>query len=210
MITFSPSVFAPARRLSEKFVSQKPAHSQPGRGMLIAIDASVDHGDALAAGAIKGARLLMIDSKRCAIAQITQAIHRFGSDFQSLHIVTHGSSGCLHFSSGDLTLSNLSHYAAEIESWFSYRFLNKGSKIRIQPPESFLSLYACSVATGDAGEEFLAKMQYLAGVTVHASRGKVGSTALNGSWKLDVSYPFPNHAKFPFTEDLLETYEAVI
>ena len=178
--------------------------------MLIAIDAGVDHGDALAAGAIKGARLLMLDSKRCVIAQITQAIHRFPIEFQSLHIVTHGSPGCLHFSSGDLTLSNLADYATEIESWFSYRPLKKGSDVRVQSPASFLSLYACSVATGDAGEEFLEKMQYLAGVTIHASRGKVGSTAVDGSWQLDVSHPFPHPAKFPFTADLLETYEAII
>jgi len=178
--------------------------------MLVAIDAGVDHGDALAAGAIKGARLLMLNSQRCAIAQITKAIHRFPGNFQSLHIVTHGSPGCLHFSSGNLTLSNLSDYAAEIESWFSYCTIEKGSDIRVQSPDNFLSLYACSVATGDAGEEFLEKMQYLAGVTIHASRGKVGSIALNGSWKLDVSHPFPHFAKFPFTADLLETYEAVI
>lgn len=178
--------------------------------MLIAIDASVDHGDALAAGAIKGARVLMLDSKRCAIAQITQAIHRFQGSFQSLHIVTHGSPGCLHFSSGDLTLSNLSDYAADIESWFKYQPLEKDSDVQVQSLDSFLSLYACSVATGDAGEEFLEKIQYLAGVTIHASRGKVGSIALNGSWKLDVSHPFPRPAKFPFTADLLETYEAVI
>ena len=178
--------------------------------MLIAIDASVDHGDALAAGAIMGARVLMLDSKRCAIAQITKAIHRFSGSFQSLHIVTHGSPGCLHFSSGDLTLKNLADYAAEIESWFSYQPFEKGSKMMVQSAQSFLSLYACSVATGDAGEEFLEKIQYLAGVTIHASRGKVGSIALNGSWKLDVAHPFPQRAKFPFTADLLETYEAVI
>lgn len=178
--------------------------------MLVAIDASVDHRDALAAGAIKGARLLLLNSKQCAIAQITKAIHRFPGSFESLHIVTHGSPGTLHFSSGDITLSNLSKYAAEIESWFAYRAIEKGSDIRVQSPDSFLSLYACSVATGDAGEEFLQKMHYLAGVTIHASRGKVGSIALDGSWKLDVSHPFPRSAKFPFTADLLETYEAVI
>lgn len=204
-------MLAPAQRLSEKLVLQKSAYARPGRGMLIAIDAGVEHGDALAAGAIKGARLLMLNSKHCAIAQITQAIHRFRSEFQSLHIVTHGSPGCLHFSSGDITLSNLANYAAAIESWFSYQPIEKGADAKVQSlNNAALSLYACSVATGDAGEEFLEKMHYLAGVTVHASRGKVGSTALNGSWKLDVSHPFPCRAKFPFTADLLETYEAVI
>lgn len=178
--------------------------------MLIVIDASVDHGDALAAGAIKGAKLLMLDSKKDAIAQITTEIHCFPGKFQSLHIVTHGSPGCLHFSGGDLNLDNLHTYAAEIESWFCYRPLHRGSDIRVQSPESFLSLYACSVAVGDAGEEFLEKLHFLAGVSIHAAEGKVGSTALNGSWQLDVAHPFPHKAKFPFTDDLLDTYEAVI
>lgn len=202
-------MFTPAKLLSEKFRPLKLVASQAGRGMLIAIDASVDHGDALAAGAIKGAKLLMLDAKRDAIGQITEEIHRFSGRFESLHIVTHGSPGCLHFSSGDLNLSNLHTYAAEIESWFSYRPMRRGSDVRVQSPESSLSLYACSLAMGDAGEEFLEKMQFLTGVSIHASQGKVGSTALNGSWQLEVAHPFPRSVKFPFTDDLLETYEAV-
>ncbi len=179
--------------------------------MLIAIDASVEHGNALAAGAIKGAKLLMIDPKRDAITQITQSVHRFSVKFQSLHIVTHGSPGCLHFSSGDLTLSNLHHYAAQIESWFRYQPLAKKSNVRVHSPKSFLSLYACSLATGEVGEEFLEKFQYLAGVRIHASQGRVSSTARGGSWQLDTTHPFPQQkVEFPFTQDLLETYESVL
>ena len=62
---------------------------------------------------------------------------------------------------------------------------------------------------GDAGEAFLEKLQFLSGVSVHASQGKVGSTALDGSWQLEVSRPFPRQVSFPFTEDMLDTYEAV-
>ncbi len=144
--------------------------------MLIAIDASVNHGDALAAGSIDGAKLIMIDPRQNAVDQITQAIHRsnrfqgrFQGRFNSLHIVTHGSPGCLHFSSADLKLDNLHTYAAQIESWFSYRPLAKGSTVRVQSAENFLSLYACSLAVGDAGEAFLEKLQFLTGVSVHAS-----------------------------------------
>ena len=74
---------------------------------------------------------------------------------------------------------------------------------------SFLSLYACNLATGEAGLELLEKLHFLTGVSVHASRGKVGSTTLNGSWQLETTYPFACEAKFPFTDDLLETYKAV-
>jgi hypothetical protein len=182
--------------------------NQPGQGMLIAIDADVEHGDALATGAIRGAQLLMLNGRRDAIAQITQAIQTFTGQFQSLHIVAHGSPGCLHFSNGDLTLGNLHHYAAQIESWFGYQPISPGSPIQIPPAHSFLSLYACRLADGEVGRAFLEKLQYLTGVSVHASSGKVGSTLLNGSWQLEVALPFPQQAKFPFTEDLLTAYSA--
>ncbi|MEL7521407.1 MAG: DUF4347 domain-containing protein, partial [Cyanobacteria bacterium J06553_1] len=126
-----------------------------------------------------------------------------------LHIVTHGSPGCLHFSSGDITFANLHTFAESIESWFSYQTLKKGSKIKVKDAGSFLSLYACNLATGEAGLELLEKLHFLTGVSVHASRGKVGSTTLNGSWQLETTYPFACEAKFPFTDDLLETYKAV-
>jgi len=176
--------------------------------MLIAIDANVEHGDALAAGAIKGAKLVMLEAEQDSIEQITQAIHRTGAT--SVHIVTHGSPGCLHFSSGDLTLDNLHQYAEQIESWFHYRPFHPCSNIKVQAHESFLSLYACNVANGEVGQAFLEHLHYLVGVSIHASEKKVGSIALNGSWQLDIAYPFPHQAKFPFTEDLLESYDAVL
>jgi hypothetical protein len=208
--TFFPSVFMPAQLLSRKLVSRGLVQSPPGQGMLIAIDAGVEYGNALATGAIQGAKLLMLDPKRDAITQITRSIHRFADKFQSLHVVTHGSPGCLHFSSGNLTLSNLHLHAAQIESWFRYQPLTRKSNSRVHSPKSFLSLYACSLATGEVGEEFLEKLQYLAGVSVHASQGRVSSTARGGSWQLDIAHPFPCQAKFPFTTDLLETYESVL
>ena len=184
------------------------AAAQPGYGMLIAIDAGVEHGDALAAGAIKGSKLIMLSAERDSIQQITEAVHKTMAT--SVHIVTHGSAGKLHFSSGDITLENLHLYEAQIESWFHYLPLNRHSTIRVQPHQSFLSLYACNLAKGDVGAAFIENLQHLVGVSVHAAQGKVGSHVQGGSWRLDISYPFPHEAKFPFTDDLLETYDAVI
>ncbi len=176
--------------------------------MLIAIDAGVEHGDALAAGAIKGSKLIMLDARKDSIEQITEAVHRTAAT--SVHIVTHGSSGCLHFSSGDLTIDNLHLYAAQIESWFCYQPFRPRSTIKVQPHENFLSLYACNLAKDEVGRTFIENLHHLVGVSVHAARGKVGSKVQGGSWRLDVAYPFPHKAKFPFTNDLLETYDAVI
>ncbi|MEO0647515.1 MAG: DUF4347 domain-containing protein [Cyanobacteria bacterium J06650_10] len=208
MITLPLSVPSPVRLLPQKLMPKRFALAQPGHGMLIAIDAGVEHGDALAAGAIKGAKLIMLDAKKDSIQQITDAVHRTLAT--SVHIVTHGSAGRLHFSSGDLTLDNLHLYAEQIESWFHYRLFHRHSTMRVQPHESFLALYACNLAKDEVGEMFIENLQHLVGVSVHAAQGKVGSCMQGGSWRLDVSYPFPREAKFPFTDDLLETYDAVI
>ncbi|MEL7331586.1 MAG: DUF4347 domain-containing protein [Cyanobacteria bacterium J06560_2] len=203
------SVASPVQLFSRKLRLVKGlASTLSGRGMLIAIDAGVEYGDALAAGALKGSKLLMLDAKRDSIQQITEAVHR--TSVTSVHIVTHGSSGCLHFSSGDLTLDNLHTYAAQIESWFCYRPFRRRSTIKVQPHDSFLSLYACNLAKDEAGLAFLENLHHLVGVSIHTAKGKVGSTAQGGSWQLDVSFPFPHRAEFPFTDDLLETYATVI
>ncbi|MEO0770484.1 MAG: DUF4347 domain-containing protein, partial [Cyanobacteria bacterium J06649_4] len=78
--------------------SKKLATARAGRGMLIAIDPGVQHSDVLAAGAVHGAELLMLDPRQDSILQITQALHH--SATTNLHIVAHGSPGCRHFSSG--------------------------------------------------------------------------------------------------------------
>lgn len=221
MITSSTSILARAKFLPKTLALKKLAGAQvgfgrssgphgdiPGNGMLIAIDANIEHGKTLAAGAIVGAQRLMLNADYCAIAQITHTIKRFPGNLKSLHIVTHSSPGCLHFSSGDITLANLHTYAEQIESWFSYQPLTKGSKVKVKEPYSSLSLYASNLATGDAGRDFLENLHYLTGVSVHASKGNVGSTASNGSWQLEVAYPFPRQTIFPFTNDLLETYQA--
>lgn len=215
MITFSPSVLSPTRLFPKtlglsKLVGTRFSAPQIGSGMLIVIDPSVDHREALAAGVISGATLLMLDEKKDAIAQITKAIRRCRGALQSLHIVTHGSPGTLHFSSGDLTSANLHLYAEHIESWFGYEPLCKGSTIKVKGAQSFISLYACNLATGAAGMALLENLSYLTGVNIHASEGKVGSTDVQGSWQLEVALPFQRPTKFPFTNDLLETYEAVI
>lgn len=175
--------------------------------MLVAIDADVEHRDALATGIINGAKLLLLDPNRDAIAQITTAIRR--SKMQSLHIVTHGSPGCLHFSSGDLTLSNLPNYAEQIESWFGDYAIRRRSKEKIKDPGGFLSFYACNLAKGEAGQAFVEHFHHLIGVSIHAANSRVSSRAAGGSWQLNVSYPFPHQAKFPFAEDLLDSYEVI-
>ena len=201
MITLYPSVLSSAKRLPQKLLPKKLAAAYAGRGMLIAIDANVPHGNILANSAIRGAEILRLDITQDSIWQITQAVHRNCPN--SIHLVVHGSPGCLHFSSGDLTLSNLPHYAEQLESWFGYAPCHWGSSMKVKAARSFLSLHACNVAAEAAGAAFLEHLQYLVGVRIHASQSNVGSITLQDSWALEVSHPFPQEAVLPFTQKVM-------
>lgn len=85
-----------------------------GTGMLIAIDPNVADYPMLAAGAYEGASVLILDPNRDGIEQITTALQ--GSELTSLHIVCHGSPGCLHLGNTPLNLKTLDRYASTLQT----------------------------------------------------------------------------------------------
>ena len=160
------------------------------------IDDSAEQIDALVSNVVGGARVLMLDAEKDSIEQITQAVDR--NFTQSIHVFTHSAPGCLHFSSGDLTIENLHYYAEQIESWFRYCPFYKGSSMQVQSNDCSLSLYAPNLAEGSEGKTFIESLHHLAGVNVHASAKAVGCSAIDNCWQLEVSYPFPQTIQMPF------------
>lgn len=164
--------------------------------MLVAIDPGVSQFDRVASQFIEGAKVLRLVPEQDSLAQITQAV--CCSSIKSIHIFTPSSPGCLRFSSGDITLDNLHYYAEQIESWFRYRPFCKGSTMRVQSNDCFLSLYANSLAEGSEGKAFIESFHHLSGVSIHASKKNVFDRLLDDSCRLEVSYPFPHVAETPF------------
>ncbi|MBE9100285.1 DUF4347 domain-containing protein [Vacuolonema iberomarrocanum] len=105
------------------------------------------------------------------IRTLTQILQRHNYPL-SVHLVTHGAPGSLRLGNTELNLTTLRHYAEALGSWFQ--------------PNSELFLYACNVAAGDAGEELLAKLHQLTGVSIAASARRVGNVQQGGTWALDV------------------------
>lgn len=164
--------------------------------MLVAVDSSVSQFDRVASRLISRAKVLRLMPEQDSLEQITQAVCRHST--QSIHIFAPSSPGCLHFSSGDITLDNLHYYAEQIESWFRYRPFYKGSTMRVQSNDYFLSLYADSLAKGAEGKAFIESFHHLSGVSIHASKKIVFDRLLDNSCRLEVSYPFPRAAETPF------------
>ena len=112
------------------------------------------------------------------------------TDFSSISIVGHGSSGAIDVGGTTLDDANLATYATELAQ-ISARLAPGGD----------LQLYACETAAGAAGQQFIADLsQYAGGGTVDASDQDVGLTAAGENWTLDATAGAPGSAPVaPFT-----------
>ncbi|MEI1375818.1 DUF4347 domain-containing protein [Nostoc sp. UHCC 0926] len=155
---------------------------------LLFIDATVNDIETLLQGALPGIEAHVLSGEQDGVAQITQILqHR--PEVNTVHIVSHGSPGCLYLRNTRLCLDTLHHYTSQLQTWFT---------LSTSPS---LHLYGCNVAAGDAGEEFIEKLHQLTGAEVAASRQVIG----NGYWSLDVSSTGTN-APAPFNEAVLATW----
>jgi hypothetical protein len=135
---------------------------------LVVIDAGVDDREFLIGGVLPDAGVLVLDRHRDGIAQIGEVLR--AGDFSVLQIVAHGSEGELRLGNTSLNLSNLLNYANALRSW--------------QVEE--ISLYACEVASGATGGDFVKQLAVVTGARVAAATTKVGNRALGGTWSLAV------------------------
>lgn len=160
--------------------------------MLSIIDPGVDNYQDLVAGVIPGSEVIVLDSNRDGVAQITEAVQG-RSDIAEIHIVSHGSPGCLYLGNSQLSLDTLNRYAQQLKTWVAPSLL----------------LYGCNVAAGDAGEEFIAKLHALTGANIAASAKRTGSAAKGGDWELEVVMGELQSA-LAFKPEVMATYSGVL
>ncbi|MEO1006596.1 MAG: DUF4347 domain-containing protein, partial [Cyanobacteria bacterium J06638_38] len=86
---------------------------------LVIIDSNVTNPQQLAAGVMTGAAVKILDAKRDGIIQISEILRAY-PNVDSLHLVSHGSPGCIHLGNSKLNLDTLPLYAAKIKQWFSF------------------------------------------------------------------------------------------
>lgn len=160
---------------------------------LVIIDPNVANPQQLAAGVVLGAAVKILDAEGDHITQITEILPEY-PNLETLHLVSHGSPGCIHLGNSPLNLDTLPEYAAEISTWFSSSNpsapLSEGVSFRTassSPQSPRLLIYGCNVAQGDAGREFINKLQQLTHSQIKASSTKVGNNELGGNWQLDIA-----------------------
>lgn len=99
-------------------------------------------------------------------------------DLQSVHIISHGSSGNLHL--GDST--------------FNLTFLQESSNQQLlgrwqsaMAEDADLLIYGCDYASGETGQQALSLLAQLTAMDIAASNDRTGGAALGGDWQLETT-----------------------
>lgn len=142
---------------------------------LIIIDGSLEGIDQLLKGTSEGANVVVLNPKQDGIMQITDVIQHYRK-IRALHIVSHGSSGCLQLGNRKLNLNNIDRYETVLQMW-SHTLVD----------EADILLYGCQVGDGEQGQAFIQRLSVLTGADVAASSNLTGCKAQDGDWVLEES-----------------------
>ena len=143
---------------------------------IVFIDSKVDNYLSLISGITSEVKIVLLNPTTDGIKAITETLQT--ANYQQVHIVSHGSPGCLYLGNSQLSLDTLEQYQTNLRSWFS-------PPHTIHPKHYTLLIYGCNVAAGDAGTEFIAKLKQLTGAEIAATANPTGNKALGGDWKLE-------------------------
>ena len=168
---------------------------------LVFIDKKVENYGDIVSGIKPGVEPFLLNQQEDGVKQITQVLSRY-DNVESIHIVSHGAPGTLYLGNNQLNLDTLQSYAGELQSWFNSEFDD------VNPT---LVLYGCKVAVGDAGNEFLEKLNKITKATIYASSTPVGNAAKGGNWSLDVCRgKVEKLLSLAFKPHVLESYSGVL
>ena len=143
---------------------------------VVFVDSSVANVDQLIAGMPANATVVVLDSGRDGVQQIHDYLAANAGKVGAVDIVSHGAPGELMLGSTVLNAANLASYGS--------RLADIGSHMTA---DADLLLYGCDVASGTAGQEFIAALAAATGADVAASTDPTGAAAAGGDWVLEAS-----------------------
>ncbi|MEM9537655.1 MAG: DUF4347 domain-containing protein [Cyanobacteria bacterium P01_E01_bin.45] len=161
------------------------------------IDAAVDDIDTLIAQVEQGTQVILLDSTRDGVSQITEALAHY-DNVASLNIVSHGQAGELQLGSSTIGSGDLAGYTSQFRRWQN-----------VLTEDADILFYGCNVAAGNQGANFLQQLSRLTGADIAGSDDLTGSSALGGDWQLEVSTG-AIEASSPFNSSISEAYNAVL
>jgi Domain of unknown function (DUF4347)/RTX calcium-binding nonapeptide repeat (4 copies) len=141
--------------------------------------------------------VIVLNAEQDGVEQITEILKTRHS-LQTLHILSHGEAGALHFGNVHLNGQTLERYTDSIQRWAT-AFAQDANVL----------LYGCKVAAGEIGQRFVQRLSQLTGVNIAASTTLTGNAAQGGDWTLAfttgrISSPLA------FSPDAMQAYGSVL
>ncbi|MDT9295069.1 MAG: DUF4347 domain-containing protein, partial [Arthrospira platensis PCC 7345] len=160
---------------------------------VVIIDSGVEDYRELIRGIRAVVDVIILDPNRDGVLQIAETLHQYNTIAQ-IHIICHGSPGCLKLGNVELTSETLPHYSQHLET-----LNHKRQHISI-------ILYGCRVAAGPRGETFLKQLHQLTGANISASTTPTGNHQLGGDWDFQASIGNPIDTDSIFSQVTMATY----
>ncbi|MFK8110684.1 MAG: DUF4347 domain-containing protein [Rubripirellula sp.] len=140
---------------------------------IVFVDSNVRDFQQLEAGLLASAELVLIDSDRNGIDQISQVLaNRHG--VRAVHFLAHGAAGKTQLGNQTLDNQSLRAQSQQVREWAS-----------AFAPDADILLYGCETGRGDLGTALLAQLAALTGADVAASTDVTGHQDHSGNWVLE-------------------------
>ncbi|MDJ0696859.1 DUF4347 domain-containing protein [Mastigocoleus sp. MO_188.B34] len=139
---------------------------QPVR-TLVAIDPKIEDWQSIVSKILGKAEVVLLQPNEYEVQQITLTLQEYNR-LRSLHIISHGSPGCLYLGKSHLGLFSLNRYAPQLITWSVPNII----------------LYGRDVGVGDSGTEFIQRLHQITGANIAAFTRRVNPASYN-TWQLD-------------------------
>ncbi|TNC93559.1 MAG: autotransporter adhesin [Stygiobacter sp.] len=146
-----------------------------GRKEVVFVDTAVADYKVLEAGIRQGVEIVEIGGGADGLAQMA-AWAETHSGYDAIHVLGHGDDGTIILGAGRITTASLADAAIKAELAILGQALTA---------DGDLLVYGCSVAGGDNGASFLAKLAAVTGADVAASDDPTGAVGKGGDWDLE-------------------------
>ena len=148
---------------------------------LIIVDGGVENSDELIRSILEESpdrtfEIRILDSTTDGVAQITDILSQSNTEFDAIHILSHGDEGQVNLGNTVLSSENLVDFADQIAGWAN-----------ALSADADLLFYGCELAGNAEGEQFIESISAITGADVAASDDVTGHESLEGDWVLEVS-----------------------
>lgn len=164
---------------------------------LVFIDATVTDYQSLIDGLVPGSEAIVLDPAQDGVEQITATLAN-RNDIQSVHIVSHGSSGSLQLGAATLNGESIDRYQAQLQGWRS-----------ALTEDADILLYGCDIAGDGSGQTLVQVLSQLTTADIAASDDRTGNAVLNGDWDLEFKVG-SIEADLAFSEATRDAYAGVL